>query len=49
LTCHINFRAATATADGRRFDLAPLGVAAQELVLVGGLEALVRTKLPART
>jgi homoaconitate hydratase len=41
----IDFRAATATWSGTDYPLSPLGPAAQELVLAGGLEALTRKRL----
>ena len=41
----IDFRAATARWRGETYPLSPLGPAAQELVLAGGLEALTRKRL----
>ena len=41
----IDFRAATARWRGQDYPLSPLGPAAQELVLAGGLEALTRERL----
>jgi homoaconitate hydratase len=41
----IDFRNATATWRGQSYALSPLGPAAQELVLAGGLEALTRKRL----
>ncbi len=41
----IDFRNAAATWRGETFPLSPLGPAAQELVLAGGLEALTRKRL----
>ena len=41
----INFPTATATWQGETYPLSPLGPAAQELVLAGGLEALTRKRL----
>jgi homoaconitate hydratase len=41
----IDFKAATATWNGASYPLSPLGPAAQELVLAGGLEALTRKRL----
>lgn len=43
----VDFAAAEIRADGRRFAMAPLGPAAQELVICGGLEALVAKRLAA--
>ena len=41
----VDFSASVARAAGREFPLSPLGPAAQDLVLAGGLEALVSQKL----
>ena len=41
----IDFRTATARWRGETYHLSPLGPAAQELVLAGGLEALTRKRL----
>jgi homoaconitate hydratase len=41
----VDFRTASATWRGRRYPLSPLGPAAQELVLAGGLEALTRMRM----
>ncbi len=41
----VDFRTASATWRGRRYPLSPLGPAAQELVLAGGLEALTRRRM----
>jgi homoaconitate hydratase len=41
----IDFPTATATWNGQRYPLSPVGPAAQELVLAGGLEALTRKRL----
>jgi homoaconitate hydratase len=41
----VDFRSAKATWNGNVFPLSPLGPAAQELVLAGGLEALTRKRL----
>jgi len=41
----IDFRAATAEWRGETYPLSPLGPAAQELVLAGGLEALTRKRM----
>jgi homoaconitate hydratase len=41
----IDFRAAKATWNGDTYSLSPLGPAAQELVLAGGLEALTKKRL----
>lgn len=41
----IDFPSATATWNGETYALSPLGPAAQELVLAGGLEALTRKRL----
>lgn len=41
----LDFRRATITADGRAYPMSPLGTAAQELVVAGGLESWVRMKL----
>jgi len=41
----IDFGRSVAIWDGREFPLSPLGPAAQELVLAGGLEALTRARL----
>ncbi len=41
----IDFPSATATWGGKTYPLSPLGPAAQELVLAGGLEALTRKRL----
>lgn len=47
LAIRVDVRRARAEVDGRVFALAPLGEAAQDLVLAGGLEALVRGRLTA--
>ena len=41
----VDFRHAIATWNGREYKLSPVGPAAQELVLAGGLEALTRERL----
>ena len=41
----IDFRTATARWRGETYPLSPLGPAAQELVLAGGLEALTRGRM----
>jgi homoaconitate hydratase len=41
----IDFPSATATWQGEKYPLSPVGPAAQELVLAGGLEALTRKRL----
>jgi len=41
----VNFRRAVATWSGQEYKLSPVGPAAQELVLAGGLEALTRERL----
>ena len=41
----VNFRRAVATWNGIEYTLSPVGPAAQELVLAGGLEALTRERL----
>jgi homoaconitate hydratase len=41
----VNFKRAVAMWGGREYQLSPVGPAAQELVLAGGLEALTRTRL----
>jgi homoaconitate hydratase len=41
----VDFKRATATWNGDEFKLSPVGPAAQELVLAGGLEALTRNRL----
>jgi homoaconitate hydratase len=41
----IDFRSSTATWRGEAYPLSPIGPAAQELVLAGGLEALTRKRL----
>eukprot|EP00906_Rhabdomonas_costata_P005612 RCo008381 len=41
----VNFQTCTATFDGQSFPIPPLGPTAQELVLAGGLEPWVLTKL----
>jgi homoaconitate hydratase len=41
----VDFRSACASWRGRRYPLSPLGPAAQELVLAGGLEALTRRRM----
>jgi homoaconitate hydratase len=41
----IDFRSSTATWRGETYPLSPIGPAAQELVLAGGLEALTRKRL----
>ena len=41
----MSFADATATFDGKSYDIAPVGAAAQELVLEGGLEAWVKNRL----
>jgi homoaconitate hydratase len=43
----IDFRAATLDVDGKIYALSPVGPAAQELVLAGGLEGWVRERLEA--
>ncbi|RMH01393.1 MAG: homoaconitase [Planctomycetota bacterium] len=45
IEAEIDFAAGTLTAGGESFAIAPLGPAAQELVLAGGLEAMVRSRL----
>jgi homoaconitate hydratase len=42
---HIDFKGAAATWRGEKYPLSPVGPAAQELVLAGGLEALTRKRL----
>ena len=41
----IDFPSSSATWNGKTYALSPLGPAAQELVLAGGLEALTRKRL----
>jgi homoaconitate hydratase len=41
----IDFANAMLTADGKEYSLSPLGAAAQELIIVGGLEAWVKERL----
>lgn len=41
----IDFATATLTADGKQYALSSLGAAAQELIIVGGLEAWVKERL----
>jgi homoaconitate hydratase len=41
----VDVRRSKATWDGRDYSVSPLGPAAQELVLAGGLEALTRSRL----
>ncbi|MDH3890693.1 MAG: homoaconitase [candidate division Zixibacteria bacterium] len=41
----IDFASAKLTADGKQYKLAPLGAAAQELIVAGGLEAWVKERL----
>jgi len=45
LQAEIDFRCSVLRVDGESFSFAPLGPAAQELILAGGLEALVRSRL----
>ena len=41
----ISFADSTLTADGKDYDISPVGTAAQELIVVGGLENWVKKKL----
>ena len=41
----VDFKRAAATWRGEEYKLSPVGPAAQELVLAGGLEALTRDRL----
>jgi hypothetical protein len=43
----VDFAASVARAGGVEYPLSPLGPAAQDLVLAGGLEALVRDRISA--
>jgi len=45
LAAHLDFRAATLTVEGSDYALSPVGPAAQELVLAGGLEGWVKERL----
>jgi len=45
LAARLDVAAATLTVDGQRYALAPVGPAAQELVLAGGLEEWVKARL----
>jgi len=42
---HVDFQSSTATYQGKSYPISPLGAAAQDLVLAGGLEALVASRL----
>ncbi len=41
----LNFRLSTMEVDGKTYATSPVGTAAQELILVGGLESWVKAKL----
>jgi len=45
LTAAIDFRRSVLTLDGKTYAISPVGTAAQELVLVGGLESWVKAQL----
>ena len=45
MTAHLDFAAATLEVDGKEYALSPVGAAAQELVLAGGLEGWVKERL----
>ncbi|RKX24734.1 MAG: homoaconitase [Candidatus Zixiibacteriota bacterium] len=45
ITARLDFTSATLTTDKRSYSLSPVGVAAQELVLMGGLENWVKNKI----
>ena len=45
LQSRLDFAAATLTVDGKEYALSPVGAAAQELVLAGGLEGWVKERL----
>ena len=45
----LDFRTAQLEADGKHYQLSPVGKAAQELVVVGGLENWVRGRLKKNT
>lgn len=47
VTVEVDFAASVARAGGVEYPLSPLGPAAQDLVLAGGLEALVKSKVSA--
>jgi homoaconitate hydratase len=47
-TVDIDFRSSSATWNGRSYRLSPLGPAAQELILAGGLENLTRARIESR-
>ncbi|MBR9976713.1 MAG: homoaconitase, partial [Bacteroidetes bacterium] len=45
LEARVDFRRSNITVDGKDYHIDPVGPAAQELILVGGLEAWVRARL----
>jgi homoaconitate hydratase len=45
IKAHINFAESTITADGKTYPISPVGAAAQELIVTGGLEEWVKANL----
>lgn len=45
IKAHINFAESTVTADGKTYPISPVGAAAQELIVTGGLEEWVKANL----
>jgi homoaconitate hydratase len=45
MAAKLDFRKAQLTVDGKEYALSPVGAAAQELVLAGGLESWVQERL----
>jgi len=41
----VNFKRSVIDFDGKTYDISPVGVAAQELIVIGGLENWVRRNL----
>jgi homoaconitate hydratase len=45
ITAEIDFKKSTLTADSKKYTISPVGTAAQELIVVGGLENWVKKKI----
>lgn len=45
ITAELDFRKSTLTTNGKNYSISPVGVAAQELIVLGGLENWVKNKL----